>query len=663
MMAIPALQPFNSDGIPQALKEQKRWAPWRAVWNAKRGKFDKIPHRADAPKYGVSTAKPEQWSSYELALAAYQGNTAMFAGIGYVMTGPHGVVGVDLDHCVTNGVAAPWAAEVVEQLAGYTEISPSGTGLRVMVLGEVPTDWNNHEIGIEIYGGNEARFLTVSGNWLNKGTPTDIGPAPDGALTALAARYAKEKRKADVIDLNMPELIDDVLLPSIENLDIPYSARDFLETGAHRGDRSRELFSTAVALYSSGLPDDEVFSILAYNEHAMEIALDHRRQDHDRALLYVWREHCCKGKARATPRITADEFDVIESDAQGTPLARDLSPVKAKRFQVLSAFEFAKRVPQRWIIKGILPAAGLCVVYGDSGSGKTFFALDLVGAVARGVEWRGKKVRKGRIVYLCAEGAGGFRDRMEAYAAHHGLDLADFEVGVIPDSPNLLEKLDVKDLIAALAAFGPFDMLVIDTLAQSMPGGNENAGDDMGRVLAHCKAIHKATNALIMLIHHSGKDAARGARGWSGLRGAADVQIEIVRAGDDRAAVIDKQKDGGGEGDEYGFKLGTVTIGQDDEGDDITSCVLLHVESAPKSERKKEPKGDKQKIVLKTVRDLVDIGDDRVNASTLIEAAVNQIPKDEAAKCDNRRRDVLRAIESLIAANQIAVTDGLVELR
>jgi putative DNA primase/helicase len=88
----------------------------------------------------------------------------MFAGIGYVMTGQQEVVGVDLDHCVEGGVVAPWAAEVVAQLDSYAEISPSGTGLRVMVRGEVPSDWVNHEIGIEIYGGNEARFLTITGN-------------------------------------------------------------------------------------------------------------------------------------------------------------------------------------------------------------------------------------------------------------------------------------------------------------------------------------------------------------------------------------------------------------------------------------------------------------------------------------------------------------------
>lgn len=648
------LTPFNGDVIPAELKQHNRWAPWRAVWNAKREKYDKIPHRADTPKYGISTAKPDQWFSYDVALAAFEANPALFAGVGYVMTGPHGVVGTDLDHCVTDGVVAPWAAEVVAALASYTEVSPSGTGLRVFSLGELPADWCNHETGIEVYGGNEARFLTATGAHL-AGTPLAINPAPDGVLKTLESRYAKERRRAEVIDLNMPDVIDDLLLPSIANLDIPYRARDFLETGSHRGDRSRELYATTVALYAAGLPDDEVFSLLACNEHAMDIALDHRRHDHDRALLYIWREQCCKGKAKAagSMRLTADDFDVIEPVA-----VRDLSPIKEARFRVQSAMEFSQRVPMHWIVKGVLPAATLCVIYGASGSGKTFFTLDLVGAIARGIEWRGKKVRQSKVVYVCAEDVDGVRDRMAAYARYNGINPADIQLGVIPDAPNLLEKGDVKDLLLALRAFGQVDVIVIDTLAQSMPGGNENAGDDMGRVLAHCKAIHKATSALVILVHHSGKDSSKGARGWSGLRGAADTQIEVVRAGDDRAAVIDKQKNGGGEGTEFGFKLIPVVIGLDEDMEETTSCVLEYTLAVPKAERKKEP-GDVEMIVLRTAQTLLGLSDDPFSAHELTEATICQLPhSDEKGKRDTRKQRVQRAIESLVSSARLDTSGG-----
>jgi hypothetical protein len=650
----PQLRPFVGEAIPAELKQHKRWAPWRAVWNAKRQKYDKVPHRADRPDYGLSTAKPDQWFDYDVALAAYRRNPERFAGIGYVMTGQELFSGVDLDNCVVDGVLAPWAAEVVEQLASYTEISPSGNGLRIMLQGHVADDWTNHDIGIEVYGGNEARFLTVTGEHLAD-TPLMVRTAPAGALQALEARYAVERRRAEVIDLNMPDVVDDLLLPSLENLDIPYAARDFLDAGTHRGDRSRELFSTAVALYASGLPDDEVFSILAYNQHAMEIALDHRRQDHDRALLYLWREHCCKGKARAAPRITADDFE----DVSPPPASRDLSPIKPIRFQFQPAATFIQGEDPEYLVDDVIPQAGLVVVFGESGSGKSFFMIDVSAAIAAGRRWRDKAVKQGTVAYICAEGAGGFKRRLRAYAEHHDIDLAHLPIEVLGDTPNLMETTDVRDLVAALKLVKP-SVIVVDTFAQSFVG-NENSGEDMGRALKHCRVLHKTTGAPVILVHHSGKDASKGARGWSGLRAAADAEIEIVRAGDDRAATVSKMKDGE-DGQEFGFKLVTVALGANARGREVTSCVVEHTQTVARADRKKEPKGAKEKLVLKVAQDMVDLGG-TLTVNVLIDAVVNQIPHDEGeGKRDRRREVVLRAIESLIEANRLSTAGGVVHV-
>src|SRR3990167_5854561 len=127
--------PFNGDSIPAALKANARWAPWRAQWNEKRKKFDKIPVSARPPFYGISTAKPERWFEYATALKAYQDDPDRFAGVGYVMTGAHDVVGIDLDNCVAGGVIEPWAQDVINEMASYTELSPSGRGLRILAHG------------------------------------------------------------------------------------------------------------------------------------------------------------------------------------------------------------------------------------------------------------------------------------------------------------------------------------------------------------------------------------------------------------------------------------------------------------------------------------------------------------------------------------------------
>src|SRR5262249_54953770 len=148
---------------------------------------------------------------------------------------------------------------------------------------------------------------------------------------------------------------------------------------------------------------------------------------------------------------------------------------------------------------------------------------------------------------------------------------------------------DIKAVIRELGSYGGASIVVVDTLAQATPGANENAGEDMGRVLANCKAIRRATGATVLLIHHAGKDLSRGARGWSGLRAAADAEIEISRLDDsNRLATITKQKDGT-DGAKYPFKLAVVPLGEDADGEVIDSCVVTHLDTVPR--RQREPTG------------------------------------------------------------------------
>lgn len=590
----PTIRPFNGDNIPDSLKARQRWAPWRAVWNDKRQKFDKIPAHAKAPYYGISTAKPERWYSFEVALKAYQDNPSLFAGVGYVMTGEHAVVGIDLDNCVAGNTIELWAQEVIAQLDSYTEVSPSGKGLRILINGAIPNDWTNNEVGIEVYGGHQPRFLTVTGQRL-KTSQHEVHTTADGVLERLSGLYAKVKTTATVISLQMPDILDEMVLPSLDSLPLPTSVAAFLSRGDHGGDRSRALFAAAVALYGAGLGDDEVFSLLALNPWAFEVALDHRRQDSDRALMYVWVEHCQKGKAKSTPVAglqdfenlmpaepepqdvaqpelvgDADDFDVVDEGV--SPVH---TPEKAKhRFEVVPANAFASGPPPTWVVKGLLPRAELVVLFGESGSGKSFVALDIAGAIARGVPWRGRKVKQGRVVYVAAEGAGGFRNRLKAYAHAHELDLAGLDLGVINAAPNLMVKDDALDVCKAIIAGGPVSVVIVDTFAQVMPGANENAGEDVGKALQHCKGIHKATGAVVILVHHAGKDSSKGARGWSGLRAAADAELEVVKVPTGRLLRSTKQKDGE-DGLEWGFDLGVVPVGVDEDGEVLTSCVVL----------------------------------------------------------------------------------------
>lgn len=666
--ALLTLQPEH---IPAALRGAPRWAPFKAPWNPKRGKFDKVPCTRGGQ--GLSTARPEHWMSFEAATQAWRARPDLFAGIGYLLTGEHGVVGVDLDGCVTLGAHGgvqlePWAAEVVRELGGFAEVSLSGTGAHVMSLGRTGADWTNHERGIEVYAGHEPRFLTMTGHLLPGATP-DLQPAPAGVLKDLARRYARERTSAEVLHLHEPppDLLDELLLPDPSTLGLPWQAREFLLQGTSGPDRSRTLFATTVALFGAGLAADEVLSVLAANPHALEVALDHRRQDADRALMYLWVEHTLKARGRAQSRVaTADDFEDVSPDdareAAGAEMPGAPAPAaKRLRFNIVQAGQFTQRAPLAWLIKRVLPLAEVGAVFGESGSGKSFFVLDLALAIATGQPWRGHRVRKGRVLYVAAEGAGGMVRRLQALAGHHGVDLAGLDLDVLGDAPNLLERQDIADLLAAITARGRYDLVVADTLAQVTPGANENSGEDMGRALAHCKVLHAKTGAMVLLVAHAGKDASKGLRGWSGIKGALDVEICVERSGDHRAATVTKMKDGEGEGTEYPFTLSSVTLGEDEDGEAITSCVLQHGPHVPREARKAEPKGVWQAVVMRTARTLRDLADE-VTTTELIEAAVSEVPRDECATKDRRRERILGAIQSLVEGNLLATTGGKVEV-
>jgi hypothetical protein len=345
------------------------------------------------------------------------------------------------------------------------------------------------------------------------------------------------------------------------------------------------------------------------------------------------------------------------------------APAKPSRFTFEDAGVFADRPSPGWIVKGVIPRAGLGIVYGESGSGKSFFIFDLIAAIVRGTEWRGHRVTKGRCAYIAAEGSGGFRNRIKAYQQHHGVDFRGSGLMMLAAAPNFLLGEDVKDLTNAIRASGGADIIVVDTYAQVTPGANENTSEDMGKALRHCALIHEATGALVILVHHAGKDTSRGARGWSGNRAAADFEIEVLITDDGRMARVRKQKDGKDD-EAWGFALQDVNIGLDGDGDVVTSCVVVDAplpEDAPavrgggRGKAKKEPKrklGKLQTTLMEAHTELALGGD--VKVEDLIAKAAEKMPGDVPLR--TRKWKAKRTLDDWLAKEGclLGVEDGYV---
>ena len=373
----------------------------------------------------------------------------------------------------------------------------------------------------------------------------------------------------------------------------------------------------------------------------------------------------CEGRNRSDflaavefPDNRADDFENLGPDPEAgkddnseSDLSSFSTPLTRNPFKLLTIKEFLDRPRPGWIIKGLMPMADLGVVYGASGAGKSFIMLELVMAIVRGIPWRGLRVRQGKVVYICAEGAGGFRNRVEAYCQHHGIDGNGLPLLILDAVPNLLDKAQVKFLCETIAAEPGVSLVVCDTFAQMTPGADENAGKDMGEAIANIRMVGRRAAAGVILVHHAGKDAARGARGWSGIRAAADFEMEVTRDADDnRALNTTKQKDAD-DSASWGFRVQEMIIGLDEDDDPIRSAVV--VESAVEVEagvnggkRKAKPEkklGEWEQAILDVHAEL-SVGGDVLKSELILRAAERRSDK---GTLRDRKKNVGHALKGL----------------
>ena len=649
---------------PEPLRDLPGWLVWREEASKHPGaKPRKVPYYARGGRRGQHGSVDDRARLVTFEQAREAAVRTGASGVGLALMSEFGIVALDFDHCVD---ADGHVAEDVDRLleTTYAELSPSGTGVRAFMRG----DLGNHKShasrgwpwGFETF--SSSGFVTLTGRVLDttylSAMEHSVCPVTPEVQALAAQRFKAADSAAPARDADDPLMTHepqvglsaaqiDELLAGLDP-DMPYDQWVGVGMALHH-ETDGEGFEHWDAWSSAGSKYDGTEALVAkWQGFGRETG----RPVTAKSLLRWASDAGVRLKPDATS--AAAVLEAVENNSKEPAPAEGESSKPRSRFYVEPAELFSAGPEPQWLIKGLLPQAELAVVYGEPGSGKSFMALDLAMAVARGTEWRSKRVRQGRVIYVAAEGGGGFRKRLRAYAQQHAIGLAGMPFGVVSAAPNMLLKADAVELIKAIreAADGEHVALVVlDTFAQVMPGGNENSGEDVGRALAHCKAIHAATGALVVLVHHSGKDVTKGARGWSGLRAAADVELEVRRLPSARLLRVAKQKDGDDQG-EWGFDLAVLEVGQDSDGEAITSCAVIDaevpvVEVAARGARKVEkdsPRGYVEEVLAEW-----GLAQNKVAVSDLVDEVARrlQAKPDNATKMSSLRANAKRALTAL----------------
>jgi hypothetical protein len=213
-------------------------------------------------------------------------------------------------------------------------------------------------------------------------------------------------------------------------------------------------------------------------------------------------------------------------------------------YKLLTIDELSRLPKPTYLIDGLLVAGGLANLFGPSGSYKSFLALDWALSVAAGRDWCGHTVQPGPAVYVAAEGAAGMSKRIEAWRSANPDHDPRPRFRLLAEPVHLLDPASLQALRRALA--DQLDetpaLIVLDTLARSLPGADENSSQDMGQAVEHLDAIRRDFGAAVLPVHHSGLERGR-ERGSTALAAALDARYEVAGAAGHLTLTCRKMKD------------------------------------------------------------------------------------------------------------------------
>lgn len=591
----PIPVPVLEHGIPQELKDLKQWVCWRYALTNK-AEWSKVPYDAALDKRASST-NPETWRSFSTAIAEYKNRNRPYPydGIGFVFKEGDTLTGVDIDSCRDkNGTVSPEAAELIKKFGTYSELSPSAMGFKcfMKVKPEVVANFRTKVGDYEAY--NHGRYFTVTGHVLEQTEIRDATPEfEDFAKAKLGERKDEPTNEAgEEIEPQEEMLMSEAeynfrLNRAMDDIKFSTHYLEFDPT-RHSENVARLVFKAVFYFgpdfgavtkavrdsaqwcqpWSTGkwdrLGTKEFKDGLAHTQDYYKLPRGWDAPD----LSAKLDEHMRKAKEKARAEVTDEimklkERSLVEIVECGTELPTEGLPldptakliISAKpRIEILSLEDLLNLPDPEWLIDQHFHKGTLSVLYGAPGSYKSFVALDMALSIAAGIPFLDSfDTTTGPVLYIAGEGSGGLKRRSMAWFGEKNdgeiptafglvrqrVDLSGTQHGIKDERKNNWKA--VLDSVRN-SHIGIPSLVVIDTMARAFTG-DENSSQDVGRFVEVTDAIREDLGASVLVVHHTGKDAGRGARGSSALLGAADSMFLVEKHASGADMKNEKQKD------------------------------------------------------------------------------------------------------------------------
>lgn len=433
-----------------------------------------------------------------------------------------------------------------------------------------------------------------SGIWLKDGKRWGLDDLLEAAQSALQGTPKEDAADDDNSGWRGYAFDDGLLMAAMQSqlqerqfndlrgmLDDLRSKKTFVEAFDNmnvKGKRSEADYQVCAFLYDAGATIDDCACVLAaFSGHARDFGTLT-----DNWFKYIKRTAFNAQKAKSKK---AEDWYVPDDDAQN----RDEEATGDDYCVPMEDLAKAK-LTSNSLVKDLIGRRGLSMMYGPSNVGKSLAALGICSHVSNGISISGHRVNghKGKAIYLALEGIYGMKMRVKALGKQFP-DRSFDQMIAVPRRINIQDPEKVSELVANLKKQGPISLIVLDMLVNSVPGADENTGKEMGPVLETMSKIAETFRCHAMIIHHSGKNTARGARGWSGLKGLVDTELEVGVPGkkskdEDEEDMeetptrvrikITKQRDMKISKPIY-FEIRSHDVGQDEEGQPITGAVAV----------------------------------------------------------------------------------------